>query len=45
MKDYMPQIIGFHGCEKEVADQVLSGNTVLKSSENDYDWLGTYGAK
>jgi hypothetical protein len=32
--------LGFHGCDKSVADAVLSGATILKSSDNDYDWLG-----
>ena len=41
MKNYMPPIVGFHGCEKDIAEKVLSGKNVLKASENDYDWLGT----
>ena len=38
-----PQIVlGFHGCEKNVAIKVLnSGVDHLKSSLNDYDWLGS----
>jgi hypothetical protein len=35
-------ILGFHGCDKSVADAVLSGATILKNSTNSYDWLG-YG--
>jgi hypothetical protein len=35
-------VLGFHGCDKVVADAVLSGSTILKSSTNSYDWLG-YG--
>jgi hypothetical protein len=34
--------LGFHGCDKAVADAVLSGTTILKRSVNSYDWLG-YG--
>lgn len=34
-------LIGFHGCERSVAEQVLAGKTHLNSSENDYDWLGS----
>ncbi len=33
-------IIGFHGCEKEVAKKVLLGEADLKMSSNKYDWLG-----
>jgi hypothetical protein len=32
--------IGFHGCDKEVQEKVLLNKEVLRSSENDYDWLG-----
>ena len=33
--------LGFHGCDKSVADLVLSGKGNLKKSENAYDWLGS----
>lgn len=33
-------IIGFHGCDKSVADKVFYGKEGLKASMNDYDWLG-----
>ena len=33
-------IIGFHGCEKEVAIKVINGEEDLKFSTNPYDWLG-----
>lgn len=32
--------IGFHGCDKSVVDKVLSGDNILTTSTNDYDWLG-----
>ena len=32
--------IGFHGCDRSVADKVLNGEDDLRSSINDYDWLG-----
>jgi len=32
--------IGFHGCDKSVAEKVLNGNENLKPSKNDFDWLG-----
>lgn len=34
-------IIGFHGCDLEVRDKIISTKgEVLKRSENEYDWLG-----
>ena len=33
-------VLGFHGCDKEIGEAVLAGNAHLRSSENDYDWLG-----
>lgn len=33
-------VIGFHGCDKSVFDQVISGGDTLKKSQNEYDWLG-----
>ena len=32
--------IGFHGCDKSVAEKVLSGKDCLHPSTNPYDWLG-----
>jgi hypothetical protein len=35
-------ILGFHGCDKTVRDDVVSKHGVLlKPSDNDYDWLGS----
>jgi hypothetical protein len=33
-------ILGYHGCDAEVADAVIAGKRQLKASQNDYDWLG-----
>jgi hypothetical protein len=33
-------VLGFHGCDKDIAERVLAGKDNLKHSENDYDWLG-----
>ena len=33
-------MLGYHGCDRRVADRVLSGKASLKPSHNDYDWLG-----
>jgi len=32
-------VLGYHGCDQTVADDVLAG-LVMKPSSNDYDWLG-----
>lgn len=41
--EYQPSfILGFHGCEKEVGEYLLSGKiTHLRKSEKEYDWLGS----
>lgn len=36
-----PYIIGFHGCNQDVADKLLSQEPTFKKSTNDYDWLGS----
>ena len=33
-------ILGFHGCDQSIAHKVLNGFDSLRSSENEYDWLG-----
>jgi len=33
-------IYGFHGCDKKVAERVLSGAEHLRPSANRHDWLG-----
>ena len=33
-------VLGFHGCDATLAEQVVLGNTMLKESDHDYDWLG-----
>jgi len=33
-------IFGFHGCDDSVATAVLNRKTVLRESQNAYDWLG-----
>jgi hypothetical protein len=32
--------LGYHGCEREIGEAVLRGETTLQQSENDHDWLG-----
>lgn len=38
--EYQRTIIGYHGCDQEVAQQVLLGQRHLRPSHNDFDWLG-----
>jgi hypothetical protein len=33
-------VIGFHGCDKNIADNVIRHGGSLLKSENSYDWLG-----
>ena len=33
-------ILGFHGCDRNVGENILAGKSKLQSSENSYDWLG-----
>ncbi len=41
MYDVLPSfVLGFHGCDKSVAERVFAGKASLKISQNDYDWLG-----
>jgi hypothetical protein len=33
-------VLGFHGCDRKVAEEILNGKGHLKPSNNSYDWLG-----
>jgi hypothetical protein len=33
-------ILGYHGCERSVADAVVAGKADLNASGSDFDWLG-----
>lgn len=33
-------VLGYHGCDRDVGERLLSGSTFFQRSENDYDWLG-----
>ena len=33
-------VIGFHGCDKTVYDEVIKNRKPLLASNNKYDWLG-----
>ena len=34
-------VLGYHGCDRTIGEEVLAGRASLKFSENDYDWLGS----
>src|SRR6266566_6613325 len=38
--NYQRMILGYHGCDADVAAKALSGEDSLAPSEKDYDWLG-----
>jgi hypothetical protein len=41
MYDRLPGLVlGYHGCDRAVAEAVLAGKSELKASQNSYDWLG-----
>lgn len=33
-------VLGFHGCDRSLAEDVVLGKAMLKISNHDYDWLG-----
>jgi hypothetical protein len=33
-------VLGYHGCDKAIADRAVAGEIDLIRSERDYDWLG-----
>jgi hypothetical protein len=41
MKQPSAFVLGYHGCDKAVAEKVLSSREHLAPSDNDYDWLGS----
>lgn len=41
MPEYNGLTIGFHGCDEEVARQVILNREELIPSQNAYDWLGS----
>jgi hypothetical protein len=34
-------VLGYHGCDRTVAEAILAGNQDFQQSKNDYDWLGS----
>jgi hypothetical protein len=33
-------VVGFHGCDEDIAEKVIGGKDILHPSRNKYDWLG-----
>jgi hypothetical protein len=33
-------VLAYHGCDRDVGENLLSGSRSFKPSSNDYDWLG-----
>ncbi len=33
-------VLGYHGCARAVAESIFVGEQALRTSRNDYDWLG-----
>lgn len=33
-------VLGYHGCDRSLAERVFAGKATLKASLNEYDWLG-----
>lgn len=33
-------VLGYHGCDKVVADKAVAGQAAILESDRDYDWLG-----
>ncbi len=40
VKNSLGPIIGYHGCNRAVAEEALANKIHLKPSDNSYDWLG-----
>lgn len=34
-------VLGYHGCDRDVAEAILGGRAEVRSSTNTYDWLGS----
>ena len=39
-KHHPSLVLGFHACEREIGEKIISGEKGFKASENDFDWLG-----
>lgn len=34
-------LLGFHGCDQSIRDNIVTGKIAMKPSNNKYDWLGS----
>lgn len=34
-------VLGYHGCDQDVAEEILAGKADVRSTTNSYDWLGS----
>jgi hypothetical protein len=34
-------VLGYHGCDRAVAEKILEGKTEVRKSTNSFDWLGS----
>ncbi len=34
-------VLGYHGCDQDVAESILGGKAEVRPSKNSYDWLGS----
>lgn len=40
LRNSLGPVIGYHGCDRAIAEEVLANTAHLRQSNNDYDWLG-----
>ncbi len=41
MYEVLPSfVLGFHGCDLSIAEDVFAGKRILQPSANEYDWIG-----
>lgn len=33
-------VLGYHGCDRDIGESLVRGDTNFRSSQNDHDWLG-----
>lgn len=41
MRPHTSFVIGFHGCDRELAMKLVSGAELMKAKEREYHWLGS----
>ncbi len=38
-------VLGFHGCDRVVAERILAGKDDVRTSKNPHDWLASSAVK